>query len=110
MSDSESSAKVAKLCHTCCYRVETLEKINSDLKEKEKLNEYLINHLKAELRLCMNTLKKVKNATARAINDQEIMSDSLETCLERGVHQSYNGDNMYYPGERSIDESQSNSE
>ena len=110
MSDSESSAKVTKLCHTCCYRVETLEKINSDLKEKEKLNEYLINHLKAELRLCMNTLKKVKTATARAINDQEVMSESLETRLERGVHMSYNGDNMYYPGEKTIDECQSNNE
>ena len=108
MSDSESSAKVAKLCNTCCYRVEKLEQINSGL--KEKFNEYLINHLKAELRLCMDTLKKVKTATARAINDQEVMSESLETRLERGVHMSYNGDNMYYPGEKTIDECQSNYE
>ena len=48
-----------------------IRKINSGLKEKEKFNEYLINHLKAELRLCMDTLKKVKTATARAINEQE---------------------------------------
>ena len=110
MSDSESSAKVAKLCNPCCYRLEKLQKINSGLKEKEKFNEYLINHLKAELRLCMNTLKKVKTATARAINDQELMSESLETRLERGVHMSYNGETMYYPGEKSMDECQSNYE
>ena len=58
----------------------------------------------------MNTLKKVKTATARAINDQEVMSESLEMRLERGVHMSYNGDKLYYPGEKSIDESQSNYE
>ena len=106
MSDSESSTKVAKLCNTCCYRVEKLEQINRGLKEKEKFNEYLINHLKAELRLCLDTLKKVKTATAKAINEQEEMSEVLESRLERESHLTYNGDEMYYPGEQTIAECQ----
>ena len=110
MSDCEPSTKVAKLCNTCCNRVKKLEKLIVVSRESKKFNEYLINHLKAELRLCMDTLKKVKTATARAINDQEVMSESLETRLERGVHMSYNGDNMYYPGEKTIDECQSDNE
>ena len=110
MSDCQPSTKVAKLCNRCCSRVKKLEIINHDIKEKEKFNKYLINHLKAELRLCLDTLKKVKTATAKAINEQEEMSESLETRLERGVHMSYNGDNMYYPGETTIAECQSDNE
>jgi len=104
MSDCEPSTKVAKLCNTCCNRVKKLKKINRGIKEKEKFNEYLINHLKAELRLCLDTLKKVKTATAKAINEQEEMSEILESCLERGVHMTYNGDEMYYPGEQTFAE------
>ena len=106
MSDCEPSTKVAKLCNTCCNRVKKLENINRGIKEKEKFNEYLINHLKAELRLCLDTLKKVKTATAKAINEQEEMSEALESRLERGVHMTYNGDEMYYPGEQTIAECQ----
>ena len=106
MSDCEPSTKVAKLCNTCCNRVKNLEIINHGIKEKENFNEYLINHLKAELRLCMDALKKVKTATAKAINEQEEMSEALESRLERGVHMTYNGDEMHYPGEQTIAECQ----
>ena len=94
MSGCQPLTKVAKLCNKCCSRVKKLEIINHDIKEKEKFNEYLINHLKAELRLCLDTLKKVKTATAKAINEQEEMSEVLESRLERGVHMTYNGDEM----------------
>ena len=86
MSDCEPLTKVAKLCNSCCNRVKKFEKINRGIKEKEKFNEYLINHLKAELRLCLDTLKKVKTSTAKAINEQEEMSEALESRLERGVY------------------------
>jgi len=48
----------------------------------------------------------VKTATAKAINEQEEMSEALESRLERGVHMTYNGDEMYYPGEQTIAECQ----
>ena len=106
MSDCQPSTKVAKLCNRCCSRVKKLEIINHDIKEKEKFNEYLINHLKAELRLCLDTLKKVKTATIKAINEQEEMSEALESRLDRGIHMTYNGDDMFYPGEQNIAEHQ----
>ena len=45
-------------------------------------------------------LKKVKTVAAKAINGQEEMIEVLESRLEKGVHLTHNGDEIYYPGEQ----------
>ena len=74
------------------------------LKRKEKYHKYIINHMKAELRLGFVTLNRVKIATAKALVKQDEMDEILESCLERNAHMTFNGGDILYPGEKVFDE------
>ena len=104
MSTYEPSSKVAKMCTSCCSCVHKLEKVILELQRKEKLHEYIINHMKAELRLGFVTLNKVKMATSKAIHEQDEMDEILESRLERDAHMTHNGEHILYPGEKVYDE------
>ena len=86
MTPDEPSKKVPKMCTPCCSCVNKLEKVSIKLQRKEKLHKYIINHMKAELRLGFVTLNKVKIATSKAFNQQDEMDEILESRIERDAH------------------------
>ena len=104
MNNSEPSKKVPKICPPCCCRVQKLEKVILELQGKEKLNEYIINHMKAELRLGFSTLNKIKIATSKALHEQDEMDEILDSRIERGAHMTHNGEHILYPGEKVFDD------
>ena len=74
------------------------------LKRKEKYHKYIINHMKAELRLAFVTLNRVKMATEKALDKEEEMDEILESRLERNAHMTHNGEHILYAGETVFDE------
>ena len=94
----------SKLRNPCCDRVKQLESVIDDLEQKQKCVDYVINHMKAELRLCYDTLKTVNKTVKKAMEEQEDMNETLNARLERGYHLTYNGDEIYYPGEETYAE------
>ena len=94
----------SNLCNPCCLRVQELESVVNDLEQKQKFADYVINHMKAELRLCYDTLKSVNKSAKEAMEEQEAMSETLNARLERGYHLTYNGDEIYYRGEETYAE------
>ena len=104
MNTSDQSSKGAKICTPCCSCVKKLEKVILELQPKEKLHKYIINHMKAELRLGFSTLNKIKIATSKALHEQDEMDEILESRIERGAHMTHNGEHILYPGEKVFDD------
>ena len=60
--------------------------------------------MKAELCLLYDSMKTVNKTSRKAIEEQESMSETLNARLERGCHLTYNGSEIYYPGEETYAE------
>ena len=100
----DKSKQSSKLHDPCCKRVKELESVIQSLEEKQKFSDYVINHMKAELRLFYDTLKTVNKTAKKAMEEQEGMSETLNARLERGYHLTCKGDEIYYPGEETYAE------
>ena len=55
----------SNLCNPYYDRVQQLESVVNDLEQKQKFADYVINHMKAELRLCYDTLKTVNKSAKK---------------------------------------------
>ena len=71
--------------------------VRFELKQKE--NDYIINSLKAEIRLLRDTLLLIKNSVKDALNTDDIMFESLNRNVENRGHLKHGGEEIFYPGE-----------
>ena len=81
---------------------QVIRKLKDDvtiLKKQNLLNEYCINHLKAEIRLLRDTLSKNEVASKECLYKHEAMNERLNMQLENGTHMTHNGDEIQYAGE-----------
>ena len=100
----DKSKPSSKLRNPCWKRVKILEYVIDNLEGKQQFADYVINHMKAEFRLCYDTRKTVNKTAQKAMEEQEGMSETLNARLERGYHLTYNGDKIHYPGEETYAE------
>ena len=84
--------------------VKRLENQVEELTREKKENEYVILHYKAQIRLLHDTLKNMRKASAKALEVEAGMLESLESKVERGFHFKYTGEEVTYPGEETLDE------
>ena len=84
--------------------VERLENQVEELTREKKENEYVILHYKAQIRLLHDTLKNMRKASAKALEVEETMLESLESKVERGFHLKHTGEEVTYPGEETLEE------
>ena len=81
---------------------QVIRKLKDDvtiLKKQNLLNEYCINHLKAEIRLLRDTITNIQDASKDYLYKHEGMNETLEMKLENGAHLTHNGDEIKYVGE-----------
>ena len=58
----------------------------------------------AQIFLLRDTLKKMKKASAKALDDESKMLESLGSKVERGFHLKNDGKQVTYPGEETFEE------
>ena len=80
-------------------KIQKLEESVVRLELKQKENDYIVNSLKAEIRLLRDTLFLIKNNAKDALNTEDIMFESLNRNIENGNHQKHDSEEIYYPGE-----------
>ena len=80
-------------------KIQKLEESVVRLELKQKENDYVVNNLKAEIRLLRDTLLLIKNTAKDALNTEDIMFESLNRNIENRSHLKHDGEEIFYPGE-----------
>ena len=88
----------------CCGKVKKLENTIRDMICDKKEDEFVILHYKAQICLLHNTLKKMKKASTKALDDESDMLESLESKVEQGLHLKHNGKEVTHPGEETLEQ------
>ena len=90
-------------CMLCRKEVKKLESTVDELNCDKKENEYVLFHYKAQIRLLHDTLKNMRKASAKALDVEANMLESLESKVEQGFHLKHTGEEVTYPGEETLD-------
>jgi len=80
-------------------KIKKLEESVVRLEPKQKENDYIVNSLKAEIRLLRDTLSSIKNNAKDALTTEDIMFESLNSNIENRSHLKHDGEDILYPGE-----------
>ena len=85
---------------TSCKPLTKMEQLIKEHKEENKFQEYIISHLKAEIRLLRDSLTKVQKVSKDSLWESECMNESANAKLEDGRYLRWDGEEIYYKGER----------
>ena len=101
---SKSKLDYEKESKECTYEVTQLKEELADAKRENEQNEFIINTMKAEIRLLRNTVKKMNKLSKKVIHHHDCMDELAESHLESGQYTDYINDEIKYPGEESYEE------
>ena len=101
---SKSKLDCEKESEGCTYEVTQLKEELAEAKHDNEQNEFIINTMKAEIRLLRDTVKKMNKLSKRAIHQHDCMDELAESRLESGRYTDYIKDEIKYPGEESYDD------
>ena len=81
---SKSNVDCGKECKECSYEVTQLKEELVEAKRVNEHNDFIINTMKAEIRLLRDTVKKMNKLSKKAIHYHHCMDELAESRLESG--------------------------
>ena len=86
-----------------CKRHAKMEEIIQSHEEENKVKDYIISHLKAEIRLLRDSLTKVQKASKDSLWKSECMNKSVNSKHKNGRYLKWDGEEIYYKGEKQVE-------
>ena len=74
------------------------------LRDENDEQKFLINTMKAEIRLLRDTINSFHKSSKQAIMKHDCMNDLAESRIESGAYKKYLNDKINYPGEETYEQ------